>query len=289
MISPAYQIKKSWWDSNKIKTNPTKSGILKIAYKKSKLRHIDNPLNIKEVDSYNYLGMTFDQGLRFNRIPPIIKQTEGLIRTKLKRINFKEIDMVSRKTNFHSLCCQRLTYGLECLFDMSKSYNKFIKSWIYRIAKRWFGIRSNPSQIEVLQILGINLELIEGQKLISIRRKAAGVAHFTPLKEKISIHNKTSLELINLVLKQMHIVFKYESRCKWSEILTFSHSFNNCELHGDWRIDLSHLLKIRIDGCIHSNYVKIFKSGNESKIVILNKLAERFYSIFGHLKKQDET
>ena len=100
MISPACHIIKSWWDSNKIETNPSKSCILRIAYKKCKLRHIDNPLNINEVDSYNYLGVTFDQGLRFNRIPPIIKQIEGLIRTKIKRINFKEIDMVSIKNFF---------------------------------------------------------------------------------------------------------------------------------------------------------------------------------------------
>ena len=86
----------------------------------------------------------------------------------------------------------------------------------------------------------------------------------------------------------MHIGFKYCSRCKWGETLSFSHAFNNCELHGDWRRDLSHLLKIKIDDCIHSNSVKIFKSGNESKILILNKLAERFYSMFGHLGKQDE-
>ena len=87
----------------------------------------------------------------------------------------------------------------------------------------------------------------------------------------------------------MHIGFKYGSRCKWGETLTFSHAFNNCELHEDWRRDLSHLLKIRIDDCIHSNCVKIFKSGNDSKIEILNKLAERLYSILGNLEKQDET
>ena len=78
-------------------------------------------------------------------------------------------------------------------------------------------------------------------------------------------------------------------RCKWGETSTFSYASNNCELHGDWRRNMSYLLKIRINDCIHSNCVKIFKSRIESKIVILNKLAERFYFILGHLGKQDET
>ena len=109
---------------------------------------------------------------------------------------------------YEILCMLPKTYlRFGVLFYISKSHSKFIKSWIYRIAKRWFGIKGNPSQIEVFQILGINLELIVGQKLESIRRKAADVPHFTSLKDKISIHNKTSLEFINLVLKQMNIWF----------------------------------------------------------------------------------
>ena len=126
-INKAWIIVKEWWLINKLEVNSKKSGLLRIAYRKCKVKEIYNVLGIKEVEQYEYLGIMFDQGLKFNRIPKSLKTKEIAILSKLRRLNFQEVDIQTRKVVFQSLCMQRLTYGIAWIYNKSKSYKKYIK------------------------------------------------------------------------------------------------------------------------------------------------------------------
>ena len=124
-INKAWIIVKEWWFINKLEVNPKKSGILRIAYRKCKTKEIYNVLGINEVEQYEYLGIMFDQKFKFNRIPKLLKIKEQAIIAKLRRLNFQEIDIQTRKMVFQSLCMQRLDYCMTWIYNKSKSYKKY--------------------------------------------------------------------------------------------------------------------------------------------------------------------
>ena len=53
----AIQIMKKWTETNQMKINPSKSGILRILNRRGKVKGIPNALDIPEVTSYRYLGV----------------------------------------------------------------------------------------------------------------------------------------------------------------------------------------------------------------------------------------
>ena len=50
-----------WLEANKMKINPSKSGILRIKNKQQKVKEIPNALDMPEVTSYRYLGVEVNQ------------------------------------------------------------------------------------------------------------------------------------------------------------------------------------------------------------------------------------
>ena len=68
-------IMKEWWETNKMKINETKSGILRILKKSVNISIIINAMNIPEVNSFKYLGVIINQSL-------IIENKKKLIQSK---------------------------------------------------------------------------------------------------------------------------------------------------------------------------------------------------------------
>ena len=90
----AIRIMKSWADENAMKINPTKSGILRILLKKSKIKKIQNELDIPEVESYCYLGIRINQTINpMEHILSLRSIEDKLIR----RINILKPSLVSIK------------------------------------------------------------------------------------------------------------------------------------------------------------------------------------------------
>ena len=73
------QIMKIWWEENEMKIKEQKSGILRILKKMGKIGRIENALNLREVESYKYLGVQINQSIRTYTHHKYIKQkVEGL-------------------------------------------------------------------------------------------------------------------------------------------------------------------------------------------------------------------
>ena len=72
-------IVKDWSETSWIEINPRKSGLLKIGFKKSKLKEKFNILGIQEWSNYKYLGVKFDQGFTFKEEIRSLKWKEKAI------------------------------------------------------------------------------------------------------------------------------------------------------------------------------------------------------------------
>ena len=103
-------IMKEWWETNKVKINETKSGLLGILKNSGKISIIINAMNIPEVNSYKYLGVIINQSL-------IIENQKKLIQSKiltLKRIGLLKpsvVDLRSRHLVYKTLIYQKLCYA----------------------------------------------------------------------------------------------------------------------------------------------------------------------------------
>ena len=62
----AIDIMNNWISINKMKINPKKSGIIRILNRKGKWKEIINWLQIQEVKSYWYLGITINQTIKLD-------------------------------------------------------------------------------------------------------------------------------------------------------------------------------------------------------------------------------
>ena len=107
-------IVKDWSETNWIEINPSKSGLLKVGFKKSKLKEKPNILGIQEWSSYKYLGIKFDQGFTFKEEIRSLKWKEKAIIKELRKLNFKEVDKKTRKIVYQNIWKQKLTYGIKC-------------------------------------------------------------------------------------------------------------------------------------------------------------------------------
>ena len=93
-IVTAIEVMKEWCIVNRMIVNPSKSGILRILNRKRKTPGIVNPLNIPEVDKYNYLGITITQSLKLHDHVIKLRITEKYLGT---RINILQATLKTQK------------------------------------------------------------------------------------------------------------------------------------------------------------------------------------------------
>ena len=278
-INIAWIIVKEWWLINKLEVNSKKSCLLRIAYRKCKVKEIYNVLGIKEVEQYEYFEIMFDQGLKFNRIPKSLKTKEIAILSKLRRLNFQEVDIQTRKVAFQSLCMQRLTYGIAWIYNKSKSYKKYIKGWIYRVLKRCFSIRGNPSTDRLLSLFGVNLDLMVWRKIDNTLWAIQGISKTFSFKSKLIVNNSWSIETINFLMMQMPIKFGYKETWKWGESLNFKHAFNSWKLMIKWREKAMKALGADEVSSLDVTMRRCFISIKSSEINKLNEIATDFNNL----------
>ena len=286
-INKAWIIVKEWWFINKLEVNLKKSGILRIAYRKCKTKEIYNVLGINEVEQYEYLSIMFDQGFKFNRIPKLLKIKEQAIIAKLRRLNFQEIDIQTRKMVFQSLCMQRLAYGMTWIYNKSKSYKKYINSWFYRVLKWCFSIRGKPSCDRVLSLFEVNLDLMTW-KIKNTQWAIKGTTSTYPYKTKLWISNNCTIETINFMMKQMPMGIGYKETWKCGESLNFKHAFKTCRLMIKWRNKAVKVLGVSEESLLDTMMIKIFRSKWESDVDKLNQLSYDFKSLCFTLKSKHQ-
>ena len=247
---------------------------MKIGFRKWKLQNCDNVLGVKYWHNYKYLGLEFDQGLTFNKIPKTLKQKEIILTNKLRRLNFDVVGIKMRKLVFHSIWAQKLTYGLSWIYGKSKAYSKYIDGLIYRLLKKCFGIRWNPWREKTFELFGVNTEkmgMARKQKFLEV------LINKQHCKCKIEVRDGWLPELLNFVLERMMPGFKGSKVCSWGEKLNFKHLVCNCIHLSGWRKRFNKIRSSNYDVFLRQ-VIRRIKKGDKREVEEANVMAKDFYS-----------
>ena len=88
---------KDWAAANRMKINPTKSGILRILNRRGKVKRSPNELDIPEVGSYRYLGVMINQAISPKEH---IKTLRSIEKKLTKRICISKPSLVTTKSRY---------------------------------------------------------------------------------------------------------------------------------------------------------------------------------------------
>ena len=227
----AIQIMNEWTEANKMRINPTKSGILRILNRSRKAKGIPNSLDIPEVTSYKYLGVEINQTIGLNEHIKILRQTEEKL---MKGINILKPSLVSTESRFMVYKIIIRAKLCDALYIIWHHNQKFINKWegiIYRLLKRLFWIRGNVSIANLYRTL--RTEPIEKQIERMIKRLEG-----KPTEQQIFSKNveKLSLKMIKLEIGWLFNPRATNPKCKWSSLINNSHIIKDWPKTRIWRI-----------------------------------------------------
>ena len=92
--------------------NPQKSGIMRILWRRGKSKEIENALNIPEVESYRYLGVTITQSLRLDEHENKLRNIEKFLNKGIGLLKPTMIMTKSRIMIFKSILRSKVSYAL---------------------------------------------------------------------------------------------------------------------------------------------------------------------------------
>ena len=162
-VQESIEIMKNWCSLNRMKINATKSGIMRILLRKGKCSGITNNLNIPEVNSYNYLGITLTQTLKLKEHEVKIRSIESHLMKKLN-IFSHTIKSTKAKKIFFKMMKSKCSYGIEALIKHDPKYEKKWNSTLYRLLKKLFSIKWNISKTKLFDTLNLNNEKLKIQR-----------------------------------------------------------------------------------------------------------------------------
>ena len=135
--------------------NPQKSGIMRILWRRGKFKVIENALNIPEVESYRYLGITITQSLRLDEHENKLRNIEKFLSKGIGLLKPTMIMTKSRIMIFKSILRSKVSYALATIWTHNEKYTEKWESMLYRLLKRLFYIRTNVAKQKMFKVLGI--------------------------------------------------------------------------------------------------------------------------------------
>ena len=151
----AVEIMENWITINKMKINPTKSGIIRILLRKGKIKQISNWLNIPEVSAYRYLGITINQTMKIDEHYKILKNMEIQLRKRIWLLKPSIINTKSRLAIFKTKLRSKMNYAWAVICKYNRKYVEKWESMIYRMLKALFWIKSNINKQKLIEVLNI--------------------------------------------------------------------------------------------------------------------------------------
>ena len=267
----AIRIMKPWADENAMKINPTKSGILRILLKKSKIKKIQNELDIPEVESYCYLGIRINQTINpMEHILSLRSIEDKLIR----RINILKPSLVSTKSRFiifKTIIKAKFWYAAYVLWHYNQNYIKKWESIIYRILKRLFLIKGNVSKSSIFKTLQI--EDIQEQTENTMKR-LKGIK--TEMHTSSRAIEQLSLKVIKLRIGWLFQKKRLVPKCNCSCILDSKHIIKEWPKTRIWRLKWNYRSRNTNGKSIFENLMSVeIPNENEQQLIeLMNKATE---------------
>ena len=159
----AIEIMKNWTETNKMAINPNKSGIMRILLRNGKKKWTPNWLNIPEVKSYWYLGITINQALKLDEHYQMLKNIEVKIMRRISLLKPTLINTKSRLIVFKTILRSKMNYACTIIWNNNDKYTKRWESMIYRFLRALFWIKVNVNKEKLFNILNVEY----GEKYIN--------------------------------------------------------------------------------------------------------------------------
>ena len=151
----AIEIMKNWTETNKMTINPNKSGIIRILLRNGKKKWTPNWLNIPEVKSYWYLGITINQALKMDEHYQMFKNIEIKIMRRISLLKPTFINTKSRLIVFKTILRSKMNYACTIIWNNNDKYAKRCESMIYRLLRSLFWIKVNVNKEKLFNILNV--------------------------------------------------------------------------------------------------------------------------------------
>ena len=216
-------IMKNWCLQNRMKINKDKSGILRILKRKGKIRKIENCLDIPEVDSYKYLGITLNQSLQLDSHHAYIKTKISELKRKIFLLKPSLFILKSRITLYQSIIVPKLNYAWNALYENDQIGKSKLKNGLYQWLKLLLNIRGNVKKDKIFTILGLETEEIPNFK-----------------RRKLNITENLSIKSIKLRVDCLFSRY-HERLCKWNHRISSEDIINACSKVNEWRNKWSHI------------------------------------------------
>ena len=114
----AIEIIKNWTETNKMTINPSKSGIMRILLRNGKKKWTPNWLNIPEVKSYWYLGITINQALKLDEHYQMLKNIEVKIMRRISLLKPTLINTKIRLIVFKTILWSKMNYACTIIWNL---------------------------------------------------------------------------------------------------------------------------------------------------------------------------
>ena len=157
----AVNILTKWCTDFDIEINYAKSAIMIVKVdKRTKHPGVDSIKGIPVVDQYTYLGIEFDDSMRFK---PLLAKLKGKVKTFRKHLAISNVHRLPRDIQllmWQSLFKSRFTYGIYTVGHFCPAIKKEFEKFLYQSVKILLEVKTNPNKDELLAIaLGIPFDL----------------------------------------------------------------------------------------------------------------------------------
>ena len=231
----AVNILKAWCVEYKIDINYSKSAVMIVRVdKRTKHPGVNSIMGIPLVDRYTYLGIEFDDSMRFQ---PMLAKLKGKVKTFQRHLAISNVHKLPRDTQllmWQALFKSRFTYGIHTVGYFCPGIMNHYKKFLYQSIKILLEIRTNPDQDEVLKIaLGIPFiqywtALVSDQHRVNIA--TARVVAETDIIDRASAKLRlvTTHEISDLVKASLNCLVnghnkKQELKCPCTHVITDTH------------------------------------------------------------------
>ena len=200
-----------------MRINKDKSGILRILKRSSKTSIINNSLDIPEVYSYKYLGITINQSIALKHRFNLLMMKSEAIKRRARMLRPSLVSLDSKITAYNTVFLPQIKYAWKAIFWNEIKGEEILTKFLYQILKWLCNIRHNVSRSTLFNALNLNENGIQINK-----------------PNVISIVNKLTIGVIKL--KTGWLFNKYNKHTwDWEHLKSAYETITRWEKLRDWR------------------------------------------------------
>ena len=126
---------KNWCLEKEMRINKDKSGILRILKRSDKTSIINNSLDIPEVSSYKYLGITINQSIALKHHFNILIMKSEPIKRRARMIRPSLVRLVCKIAAYNTIFLPQIKYVWKVIFWNEIKGEEILTKFLYQILK----------------------------------------------------------------------------------------------------------------------------------------------------------